>query len=69
MFALIEGLEYDEISRYTSQRLTLERAKLIFGLAYLGFKLTFDKDSDACDLFIRIMYEANQIRYELLGLK
>ncbi|RLE60637.1 MAG: hypothetical protein DRJ32_02575 [Thermoprotei archaeon] len=66
---MVESIEYDELSSYILQQQMLEKAKMIFGLAYLGFKLTFNKDPYLCDLFIRIMYEASQLKYRILRAK
>ncbi|HDI74463.1 MAG TPA: hypothetical protein ENF55_00760 [Thermoprotei archaeon] len=45
---------------------SLKRFQVIFALAFLGFRKTFGKDRDLCELFLRIMVEANKGRNELL---
>lgn len=45
---------------------SIKRFQVIFALAFVGFRKTFGKDRDLCELFLRIMVEANKGRNELL---
>ncbi|RLE95108.1 MAG: hypothetical protein DRN04_01230 [Thermoprotei archaeon] len=45
---------------------SVKRFQVIFALAFVGFRKTFGKDRDLCELFLRIMVEANKGRNELL---
>jgi len=42
-----------------------KRINFIFLLSFLGFKATFNKDKELCEIFIKIMYEANQVKNSL----
>ncbi|HDJ89948.1 MAG TPA: hypothetical protein ENG40_04570 [Thermoprotei archaeon] len=46
----------------------VRRTNYIFLLSFLGFKATFDKNRELCEIFIRIMHEANQVKYSLRNL-
>jgi len=45
---------------------SIKRFQVIFALAFVGFRKTFGKDRDLCELFLRIMVEANKGRNDLL---
>ena len=42
-----------------------KRMNFIFLLSFLGFKATFNKDKELCEIFIKIMYESNQVKNSL----
>lgn len=42
-----------------------KRMNFIFLLSFLGFKATFNKDKEICEIFIKIMYESNQVKNSL----